>query len=127
MGTPVRSVRGEEGVDLSGGEWQTVALARAFVRAPVGAAGGPAAGNGTRPPASALGRAPVIAGGAQVLTLDEPTAALDAEAEHEVYHRPPRAGARGSAGRGARSGRAAAARDASGRGGWSRRRRRGPG
>ena len=49
--------RFEEGVDLSGGEWQKVALARAYLRA------------------------------AQVLILDEPTAALDARAEYEVFLR----------------------------------------
>ncbi len=47
----------EEGVDLSGGEWQTVALARAYMR------------------------------DAQLLILDEPTAALDARAEFEVFER----------------------------------------
>jgi ATP-binding cassette subfamily B protein len=49
--------RFEEGVDLSGGEWQKVALARAYLR------------------------------DAQVLILDEPTAALDARSEYEVFHR----------------------------------------
>ena len=49
--------RFEEGVDLSGGEWQKVALARAYLRE------------------------------AQVLVLDEPTAALDARAEYEVFLR----------------------------------------
>ena len=47
----------DEGVDLSGGEWQKVALSRAFMRE------------------------------AQVLILDEPTAALDAFAEHDVFSR----------------------------------------
>jgi ATP-binding cassette subfamily B protein len=47
--------RFEEGVDLSGGEWQKIALARASIR------------------------------DAQVLILDEPTAALDARAEHAVF------------------------------------------
>ena len=47
--------RFEGGVDLSGGEWQKVALARAYMR------------------------------DAQVLILDEPTASLDARAEYEVF------------------------------------------
>jgi len=46
-----------DGVDLSGGEWQKVALARAYMRS------------------------------AQLLILDEPTAALDARAEYEVFVR----------------------------------------
>jgi ATP-binding cassette subfamily B protein len=49
--------RFEGGVDLSGGEWQKVALARAYMR------------------------------DAKVLILDEPTAALDARAEYEVFLR----------------------------------------
>jgi ATP-binding cassette, subfamily B, bacterial len=49
--------RFENGVDLSGGEWQKIALARAYMRA------------------------------AQLLILDEPTAALDARAEYEVFVR----------------------------------------
>jgi ATP-binding cassette, subfamily B, bacterial len=49
--------RFEGGVDLSGGEWQKIALARAHLR------------------------------DAQVLILDEPTAALDARAEREVFTR----------------------------------------
>jgi ATP-binding cassette subfamily B protein len=49
--------RFENGVELSGGEWQKVALARAYMR------------------------------DAQVLILDEPTAALDARAEYEVFQR----------------------------------------
>ena len=44
-------------MDLSGGEWQKVALARAYLR------------------------------DAQILVLDEPTAALDARSEHEVFER----------------------------------------
>lgn len=49
--------RFDQGVDLSGGEWQKVALARAYMR------------------------------DAQVLILDEPTAALDARAEYDVFVR----------------------------------------
>jgi ATP-binding cassette, subfamily B, bacterial len=49
--------RFEGGVDLSGGEWQKIALARAYLR------------------------------DAQLLILDEPTAALDARAENEVFQR----------------------------------------
>jgi ATP-binding cassette, subfamily B, bacterial len=49
--------RFDEGVDLSGGEWQKIALARAYLR------------------------------DAQVLILDEPTASLDARAEYEVFLR----------------------------------------
>lgn len=45
------------GVDLSGGEWQKLALARAYLR------------------------------DAQVLVLDEPTSALDARSEYEVFQR----------------------------------------
>ncbi len=47
----------EGGHQLSGGEWQKVALARAFMR------------------------------DAQIMILDEPTAALDARAEHELFSR----------------------------------------
>ena len=49
--------RFRNGVDLSGGEWQKMAIARAYMR------------------------------DAQVLILDEPTAALDARAEYEVFQR----------------------------------------
>jgi ATP-binding cassette, subfamily B, bacterial len=49
--------RFETGVDLSGGEWQKVALARAYLR------------------------------DAQLLILDEPTSALDARSEYEVFQR----------------------------------------
>ena len=55
---------GRDGADLSGGEWQKVALSRAFYRS---------SENGTP--------------GAQLLILDEPTAALDARAEHELFQR----------------------------------------
>ena len=47
--------RFEGGVDLSGGEWQKIALSRAFMR------------------------------DAQILILDEPSAALDVETEYEIY------------------------------------------
>jgi ATP-binding cassette subfamily B protein len=45
------------GIDISGGEWQKIAIARAYMR------------------------------DAQLLILDEPTAALDARAEYEVFQR----------------------------------------
>jgi ATP-binding cassette subfamily B protein len=48
----------KDGVDLSGGQWQKVALARAFMREE-----------------------------ADILILDEPTAAIDAEAEHAIFQR----------------------------------------
>jgi ATP-binding cassette subfamily B protein len=47
----------EDGEELSIGEWQKIALARAFMR------------------------------DAQIIVLDEPTSALDAEAEYEVFRR----------------------------------------
>ena len=49
--------RFKNGVELSGGEWQKIAIARAYMRE------------------------------AQVLILDEPTAALDARSEFEVFQR----------------------------------------
>lgn len=49
--------RFHNGIDLSGGQWQKIALGRAYMRE------------------------------AQLLVLDEPTAALDARAEHEVFQR----------------------------------------
>ena len=49
--------RFNNGVELSGGEWQKIALARAYMK------------------------------DAQLLILDEPTAALDARAEYEVFQR----------------------------------------
>jgi ATP-binding cassette, subfamily B, bacterial len=47
--------KAEKGTDLSGGQWQKIAIARTYMRQ------------------------------ADLLMLDEPTAALDAEAEHEIY------------------------------------------
>jgi ATP-binding cassette subfamily B protein len=47
----------DSGVNLSGGEWQKVALARAFMR------------------------------DAKILLLDEPTSALDAQAEYDLFER----------------------------------------
>ncbi len=49
--------RFKKGVDLSGGEWQKIAIARAYMR------------------------------DAQLMILDEPTAALDARSEFEVFQR----------------------------------------
>jgi ATP-binding cassette subfamily B protein len=49
--------RFKNGVDLSGGQWQKIAIARAYMR------------------------------DAQVMILDEPTAALDARSEFEVFQR----------------------------------------
>ncbi|MEV4312545.1 ABC transporter ATP-binding protein [Actinocrispum sp. NPDC049592] len=47
----------DEGVSMSGGEWQKIALARAFIRE------------------------------VPILVLDEPTSALDAQAEHDLFTR----------------------------------------
>ncbi|MFN2438973.1 MAG: ABC transporter ATP-binding protein [Chitinophagaceae bacterium] len=47
----------KQGVELSGGEWQKIALARAYMK------------------------------DAQLMVLDEPTAALDARSEYEVFQR----------------------------------------
>ncbi len=49
--------RFSDGVDLSGGQWQKIALARAYMR------------------------------DAQLLILDEPTASLDARAEYDIFQR----------------------------------------
>lgn len=48
----------DDGLELSGGQWQKIALARGFMREE-----------------------------AKILVLDEPTSALDAEAEHAVFER----------------------------------------
>jgi ATP-binding cassette, subfamily B, bacterial len=48
----------EAGHEISAGQWQKLAVSRAFMR-----------------------------DGAEVLILDEPTAAIDAEGEHELFHR----------------------------------------
>jgi ATP-binding cassette subfamily B protein len=61
------------GTDLSGGQWQRVALARAFFRAQP-------RGHESTPPEQ-------WAPGAQILVLDEPTAALDPLAELAVFER----------------------------------------
>ncbi|HEU5318465.1 MAG TPA: ABC transporter ATP-binding protein [Chloroflexota bacterium] len=58
-----------EGAELSGGEWQKVALSRGFMRSD---------GNGNGSSAE---------GDAQLLILDEPTAALDTQSEYDVYLR----------------------------------------
>lgn len=47
----------EEGVELSGGQWQRVALSRAFIQR------------------------------GQILILDEPTSAIDANQEHEIFNK----------------------------------------
>jgi len=49
--------RFKDGVDLSGGQWQKIALARAYMK------------------------------DAEVVILDEPTSALDARAEYEAFQR----------------------------------------
>ncbi|HYO50994.1 MAG TPA: ABC transporter ATP-binding protein [Chloroflexia bacterium] len=58
------------GADLSGGEWQKVALARLFMR------------NERHEQGEATGDE-----GADLLILDEPTSALDAQAEYDIYER----------------------------------------
>lgn len=55
--TPVGKKLHEEGIDLSGGQWQKIALARAFFK------------------------------NAPILVLDEPTAAVDAKAEYSLFNR----------------------------------------
>jgi ATP-binding cassette subfamily B protein len=80
---------GHEGVELSGGEWQPVALARAFMRAD-GPPGEPGEGGAERRGAgrrAGHARRSVATAGAQLLILDEPTAALDPQSEYDVYRR----------------------------------------
>ncbi|MBX9725546.1 MAG: ABC transporter ATP-binding protein/permease, partial [Candidatus Obscuribacterales bacterium] len=60
----------EVGTELSGGEWQKIALARAFMRSSNNLANGEEA----KPHA-------------QLLILDEPTASLDVQSEYDVYCR----------------------------------------
>ncbi|HEX2038028.1 MAG TPA: ABC transporter ATP-binding protein [Chloroflexota bacterium] len=79
MVSGLRTARGEEGVDLSGGEWQKIALARAFMRSAPTPSGPLSPGR--------RGERVLHGEGVQLLILDEPTAALDAEAEYNVYVR----------------------------------------
>lgn len=57
MDTPLTRMFEEDGIELSGGQWQKLAISRAFYK------------------------------DSEILILDEPTAALDAIAEEEVYNK----------------------------------------
>ena len=65
-----------DGTELSGGEWQKIAIARAFIREQ---RCDPASPSGARERASRQR--------SQLLVLDEPTAALDPRSEYEIYNR----------------------------------------
>lgn len=88
----------DRGAELSGGEWQKIGLARAFMRSTVDSKNG----NGSGEPSNGNGNTAkewdgsldlsdklswVLSRDAQLLILDEPTAALDAQAEYDVYLR----------------------------------------
>ncbi|HEV2121362.1 MAG TPA: ABC transporter ATP-binding protein, partial [Chloroflexota bacterium] len=81
---------GHDGVDLSGGEWQKIALSRAFMRAgdvPLSPSPSPSSIPLSPSPSPSMREGNDGSGGAQLLILDEPTAALDARAEHELFLR----------------------------------------
>ena len=67
----------EDTADISGGEWQKVALSRLFMRAPDSEINGTDEGI----------KQHLQNGAAQVLILDEPTSSLDVESEHDIFVR----------------------------------------